>query len=83
MSVRRARQEIDAEEFANWMAYLKLETWDFEGYHQAGIICARVANMMGNQNAVETDFMPLKNKRKKGMGTGEAQRVLAARFGSK
>ena len=82
MSVRRAMAEIDAEEFANWMAYLKLETWDFEGYHQAGIICARVANMLGNKNAMATDYMPLPKRETKGMSIGGAEKVLAARYGS-
>lgn len=81
MSVRRAQQEIDAEEFANWMAHFEQETWDFAGYHQAGIICASVANIMGNQKIVPGDFMPLKDKPKKGMDIEAAQQTLAAMFG--
>ena len=82
MSVRRAREEIDAEEFANWLAYFELETWDFVGYHQAGIICASIANMLGGDKIVAGDFMPLKASKAKGMDAGEAQQVLAMRFGS-
>ena len=82
MSVRRAREEIDSEEFANWMAYFEEETWDFAGYHQIGTICASVANMFGNKDAVAADFMPLKKKRK-GLKVVDAQQKLANMFGAK
>lgn len=83
MSVRRAQKEIDAEEFANWLAYYEMETWDLPGYHQAGIICASVANMLGNKDIVAADFMPLEKGRGrgKGMEPAKAQKALAAMFG--
>ncbi len=79
--MRRARQEIDAEEFVYWMAYFRLETWDFEGYHQAAKIIAKVAIMLGNDKVTETDFMPLKDKPEKGMNIEAAQQTIAAMFG--
>ena len=82
MSVRRAMAEIDAEEFANWLAYFEMETWDLSGFHQAGIICASVANMLGNTKVVPADFMPFPAGRK-GVGVKDAQQKLANMFGAK
>ena len=83
MSVRRAREEIDAEEFANWLAYFDQETSDVDGFHQAGIICATMVNLLGNHKVVPADFMPLKEKRKPGLKPKQAQATLAAMFGDK
>ncbi len=80
MSVRRAMQEIDAEEFRNWLAYGELETWDLTGYHQAGIICSEVINMFGGKT-VAADFMPLKDRKGRGMSPADSQKVLAMMFG--
>ena len=79
MSVRRAQQEIDAEEFSNWLSYFRMETWDSSGYHQSGIICATMANMLGNEKAVAADFMPLEHD--KGSKPEEAQKTLELMFG--
>ncbi len=81
MSVRRTMTEVDADEFNSWLAYFELETWDFAGYHQAGIICASVANMMGNNKVVAADFMPLKDHKGKGMSPADSQAVFATMFG--
>ena len=81
MSVRRAMSEIVAEEFRNWLAYFELETWDFAAYHHAGIVCASVANMLGNDKVVAADFMPLKEHKGRGLKPQDAQKTLAAMFG--
>ena len=59
MSVRRAQREIDAVEFAEWMAYHSLEPW---GEDRAGIISSTMANaaphVRRRQPFVPQDFMP-------------------------
>lgn len=46
MSVRRAQDEIDAPEFAEWMAYAKIEPFGPEREDQrAGVIAALIANV--------------------------------------
>lgn len=62
MSVKRAQREIDAREFAEWMAYWSLEPWG-EGRAdlRAGIVASTMANLWRGQDSpayAPGDFMP-------------------------
>lgn len=69
MSVARAQQEIDAPEFAEWLAYYSIEPFGEErGDLRAGIVAAQIANAFRGKNqrpfkAIE--FMPLVNRQPK------------------
>ncbi len=62
MSVSRAQREIDAREFAEWMAYHNLEPFGLErGDLQAGIVACTIANVnrgKGSRAMRPADFMP-------------------------
>lgn len=81
MSVQRAQEEIDAEEFHNWLAYFQIDTWDADGYLQTGILSALVANALGGKRHWRpADFMP--NARRKNQSNLEsATGALRMMFG--
>lgn len=62
MSVKRAQREIDAAEFAEWLAYYRLEPWGEErGDLRAGIVASTVANAWRGKDVLPFnpgDFMP-------------------------
>jgi hypothetical protein len=57
MSVNRAQQEIDAQEFAFWLAYHRMHGIDTEGWEQTAMQCSVVANVNGAKTKPQ-DFMP-------------------------
>ncbi len=67
MSVRRAQEEIDAAEFAEWMAYNKLHPFTGEvEYLGIAIIASTIANCMGSGKGKRwkpVDFIPQFEKR--------------------
>ena len=62
MSVKRAQAEIDAAEFAEWVAFASLEPFGVEVlYHIGGIIASTIANAhrgKGSRSFKPADFMP-------------------------
>ena len=62
MSVRRAQEEISSREFAEWLAYNRLEPWGQERADlRAAIIAATVANCNRGSDTrpfAAKDFMP-------------------------
>ena len=69
MSVAQAQREIDAREFATWMAYARVEPFGEERADlRAGIVAATIANAnrgKGIKAFEPADFMPtFESKRK-------------------
>jgi hypothetical protein len=62
MSVRRAQEEIDEDEFRNWMAYNKLSPIsDERGDYQAALVSSVIVNSNRQTNSRRynvDDFMP-------------------------
>lgn len=62
MSVRRAQQEIDSREFAEWIAYEQIDPSGAERTDlNAGIIASTIANVWrgkGQKTLKPSDFMP-------------------------
>lgn len=59
MSVKRAQREIDAREFAEWMAAYSVEPWGEERADlRAGIIASTTANVTAGNKTKPGDFMP-------------------------
>lgn len=62
MSVRRAQQEIDAREFAEWLAYYQSDPFGFERQDLGwGTVAATIANVFrgkGQRAMKPADFMP-------------------------
>ena len=58
MSVRQAQREISASEFIFWVAYMRYHTLDTEGWQQASMIAATIANSVGVRISADK-FMPV------------------------
>ena len=82
MPVGRAQAEIDAAEFAEWMAYYSLEPWGQErGDLRAGIVASVIANTQRGKGKAFTpqDFMPqfeAPKRKKKKQTPQEMQSIL-------
>lgn len=59
MTVRELLERIDSAELSEWLAYDRIDPFD-DGYWQAGMIAATVANAMGSGKRTyrPADFMP-------------------------
>jgi hypothetical protein len=62
MSVARCQQEVDAREFAEWMAYYNIEPFGPEREDlRAGIVACTIANVnrgKGTRSMKPSDFVP-------------------------
>lgn len=59
MSVREAQERIDSREFAEWVAYYKIDPFgNKRGDMQAGIIAASNVNLWSKGKVSPADFMP-------------------------
>lgn len=58
MSVRRAQQEIDSREFAEWIAYHSLEPFGDEWFRDAQLTAA-VASQWATKPRHVAEFMPV------------------------
>jgi len=79
MSVARAQQEIDAEEFIYWFAYMEENKLDTEGWEQTAVTCSVIANVAGAKTA-PADFLPDKKMRKT-QTSQEMVSVMESMFG--
>jgi hypothetical protein len=71
ISVKRAQKEIDSREFSDWWAYLRLEQ-DPDDVRTARI-CAVLAQLAGNKDVKEDDFLPRKRASRQ-----QSEREIAA-----
>lgn len=80
MSVRRAQVEIDAAEFAEWMAYYTMEPWGEDRSDlRAGIIASTIANTQRGKRTKAfkpSDFMPNFDRPRKCKQSPEEMRAL-------
>ena len=86
--MREAQCRCDAREFAEWMAFYRLEPWgEQRGDLRIGILAAVVANMFrkkGRRALQPVDFMPKFEKKWLPMTTGEMYdkfKGIATRYG--
>lgn len=80
MSVRRAQQEVDAQEFAEWMAYARVEPF---GESRADLRCAIIACVLANiwarkgRRYKPSDFMPEFDRSVKRQSAAQMEQILA------
>lgn len=56
--MKEAQERIDSAEFAEWVAFYRLEPWGGAAAdHRAGEICATIANLFGSRLRA-SDFFP-------------------------
>lgn len=80
MSVRRAQDEIDSREFAEWLAYGSIDPYSDERFDVLiAMMTAQISNMLrgkGQRAFRLEDFMPFREKRKQ--SAQEIQSVFMA-----
>ena len=59
MSVKKAQQEIDSDEFTYWIAYFQYHCLDTEGWEQAAQVCSVIASSVGVKSSAK-DYLPVK-----------------------
>ena len=62
MSVKRCQQEVDSEEFRDWIAYWQYNTLDEDGWDQTATICTMMSAALGVKNVKHEDFIPIKKQ---------------------
>lgn len=88
MSVKRCQQEIDSDEFANWLAWYRIDPFGEQRSDlRAGIIASATLapyRKPGSKAAKPEDFMPFRPERKPELMTAAQLRAAMDRaFGRK
>lgn len=78
-SVRETMAAVDSREFIDWLAFIELETLDYDGWAQNALLCSMVANIVSDKKRYKPeDFMPIAREPKKRRHALDTYRVLKA-----